>query len=57
MTTTFFFKIILFFTFFFGLLGFIISPFMRLEKGERVAGWSFLVAIISLIGILFLSNF
>lgn len=57
MTTVLFFKIILMFAFFFGLLGFIISFFMELKKMEKVAGWSFLIALLSLVGILFLSNF
>lgn len=57
MTTVLFFKIILMFAFFFGLIGFIISPFMELKKMEKVAGWSFLITLLSLVGILFLSNF
>lgn len=44
------------FTFFFGLLGFVISPFMELEKMEKVAVRSLLVVILSLIGILFLNS-
>ena len=57
MTTIFFFKIILMFVFFFGLLGFVVSPFMPLEKMEKVGGWSLVVTIISLIGILILNKF
>ena len=57
MTTIFFFKIILLFVFFFGLIGFVVSPFMPLEKMEKVGGWSLVISVISLIGILILNKF
>lgn len=57
MKTIFFFKIILMFTFFFGLIGFVVSPFMKLEKMEKVGGWSLMITILSLVGILILSKF
>ena len=57
MTMILFFKIILMFTFFFGLIGFVVSPFMPLEKMEKVGGWGLVVSIVSLIGILILSKF
>lgn len=44
------------FVFFFGLIGFIASPFMSLEKMEKVGSWSLVVTIISLIGILILNK-
>lgn len=45
------------FTFVFGLIGFVVSPFMKLEKMEKVGGWSLMITIISLIGILILNKF
>lgn len=57
MTTIVFFKVILMFVFFFGLLGFMVSPFMEIEKMEKVGGWSLVITILSLIGILILSKF
>ena len=57
MGTIFFFKVILMFVFFFGLLGFIVSPFIEIEKMEKVGGWSLVITILSLIGILILSKF
>ena len=57
MTTIFFFKIILMFVFFLELIGFMVSPFMPLEKMEKVGGWSLVITILSLIGILILNKF
>lgn len=49
-------KIILMFGLFFGLIGFTTSIFPPLEKGEKQAFWSLVVAIICLLGLIFISK-